>query len=116
MVSYAVNTMHKKHWIWDLVNTVVPLERVEAETIQWCEEILEKSPTALRFLKAAFNADSDGLAGIQQLAGDATLLYYQQRKQKKDAIHLRKNVNQTSINFLVFLKNKENKITNSLMA
>ena len=93
-----------------LVNTVVPLDRVEEETIQWCEEILEKSPTALRFLKAAFNADSDGLAGIQQLAGDATLLYYQQRKQKKDAIHSRKNVNQTLINFLVFLKIiKENK-------
>lgn len=59
-----------------LVNTVVPLEQLEAETIQWCEEMLEKSPTALRFLKAAFNADTDGLAGIQQFAGDATLLYY----------------------------------------
>ena len=66
-----------------LVNTVVPLDRVEAETIQWCEEILEKSPTALRFLKAAFNADSDGLAGIQQLAGDATLLYYQSEEAKE---------------------------------
>ena len=59
-----------------LVNTVVPLEKLEEETIQWCEEMLEKSPTALRFLKAAFNADTDGLAGIQQFAGDATLLYY----------------------------------------
>ena len=66
-----------------LVNTVVPLDRVEAETLQWCEEILEKSPTALRFLKAAFNADSDGLAGIQQLAGDATLLYYQSEEAKE---------------------------------
>ena len=66
-----------------LVNTVVPLEQVEEETIQWCEEILEKSPTALRFLKAAFNADSDGLAGIQQLAGDATLLYYTIRRSKR---------------------------------
>ena len=65
------------------VNTVVPLDRVEAETLQWCEEILEKSPTALRFLKAAFNADSDGLAGIQQLAGDATLLYYQSEEAKE---------------------------------
>jgi naphthoate synthase len=46
------------------------------ESVQWAREILEKSPTALRFLKAAFNADTDGLAGIQQLAGDATLLYY----------------------------------------
>ncbi|HEY3107303.1 MAG TPA: 1,4-dihydroxy-2-naphthoyl-CoA synthase [Chloroflexota bacterium] len=59
-----------------LVNTVVPLERLEDESVQWAREILEKSPTALRFLKAAFNADTDGLAGIQQLAGDATLLYY----------------------------------------
>ncbi len=59
-----------------LVNTVVPLERLEEETIQWAQEILEKSPIALRFLKAAFNADTDGLAGIQQLAGDATMLFY----------------------------------------
>src|SRR5699024_12736687 len=51
-------------------------EKLEAETIQWCEEILEKSPTALRFLKASFNADTDGLAGLQQMGGDATLLYY----------------------------------------
>ena len=60
-----------------LVNTVVPLERLEDEAVQWAGEILEKSPIALRFLKAAFNADTDGLAGIQQLAGDATMLYYQ---------------------------------------
>jgi naphthoate synthase len=59
-----------------LVNTVVPLERLEEETVQWCREILEKSPIALRFLKASFNADTDGLAGLQQLAGDATMLYY----------------------------------------
>lgn len=59
-----------------LVNTVVPLDRLEAETIQWAREILQHSPLALRFLKASFNADTDGLAGIQQLAGDATLLYY----------------------------------------
>ena len=59
-----------------LVNAVVPLERLEEETVQWAKEILEMSPTAIRFLKAAFNADTDGLAGIQQLAGDATLLYY----------------------------------------
>lgn len=59
-----------------LVNTVVPLERLEEETVQWAREILEKSPLALRFLKAAFNADTDGLAGIQELAGDATMLYY----------------------------------------
>jgi len=59
-----------------LVNTVVPLAQLEAETLQWAREILEKSPMAIRFLKAAFNADTDGLAGLQQLAGDATLLYY----------------------------------------
>lgn len=59
-----------------LVNTVVPLDRLEDEAVQWAREILEKSPTAIRFLKAAFNADTDGLAGLQQLAGDATLLYY----------------------------------------
>jgi naphthoate synthase len=59
-----------------LVNTVVPLERLEEETVAWCREMLSMSPTALRFLKASFNADTDGLAGIQQLAGDATLLYY----------------------------------------
>ncbi|HUY77510.1 MAG TPA: 1,4-dihydroxy-2-naphthoyl-CoA synthase [Ktedonobacterales bacterium] len=59
-----------------LINTVVPLARLEAETVQWAREILEKSPIAIRFLKAAFNADTDGLAGLQELAGDATMLYY----------------------------------------
>jgi naphthoate synthase len=59
-----------------LVNRVVPLARLEEETVAVCEKILEKSPLAIRLLKASFNADTDGLAGIQQLAGDATLLYY----------------------------------------
>jgi naphthoate synthase len=59
-----------------LVNTVVPLDRLEAEAVKWAKEILEKSPMAIRCLKAAFNADTDGLAGLQQLAGDATLLFY----------------------------------------
>src|SRR3954451_18729528 len=59
-----------------LVNTVVPLDRLEAETVQWCREMLALSPIALRMLKGAFNADTDGLAGIQQLAGDATMLFY----------------------------------------
>jgi naphthoate synthase len=70
-----------------LVNTVVPLDSLEAESIQWAREILEKSPTALRFLKASFNADTDGLAGLQQLAGDATLLYYltEEAKEGRDA-------------------------------
>jgi naphthoate synthase len=60
----------------DLVNTVVPLDRLEAETVQWCREMLQHSPLAMRLLKAGFAADTDGLAGVQQLAGDATLLYY----------------------------------------
>jgi naphthoate synthase len=59
-----------------LVNAVVPLERLEEETVSWAREILQHSPTALRLLKAALNADCDGQAGLQQLAGDATLLFY----------------------------------------
>jgi len=59
-----------------LVNKVVPLERLEIETVAWCRKMLRHSPLALRMLKASFNAADDGLAGIQQLAGDATLLYY----------------------------------------
>jgi naphthoate synthase len=59
-----------------LVNKVVPLARLEIETVEWCHKMLDKSPLALRMLKASFNAADDGLAGIQQLAGDATLLYY----------------------------------------
>jgi naphthoate synthase len=59
-----------------LVNTVVPLERLEAETVGWCREMLALSPFALRMLKASFNAAEDGLAGIQQLAHDANLLFY----------------------------------------
>jgi naphthoate synthase len=59
-----------------LVNTVVPLEDLEVETVQWCREMLALSPLALRLLKASMNAADDGLAGIQQLAGDATLLFY----------------------------------------
>lgn len=59
-----------------LINTVVPLDRLEEETVTWCQEILAKSPMALRFLKMAFNADTDGLVGLQQLAGDMTMLYY----------------------------------------
>jgi naphthoate synthase len=59
-----------------LVNTVVPLPQLEAETVRWCREMLRLSPTALRVLKAGFNADSDGMAGIQELAGNATALFY----------------------------------------
>ena len=59
-----------------LVNKVVPVEQLEAEGVQWAKEILEMSPLALRLLKSAFNAELDGQAGIQELAGNATLLYY----------------------------------------
>jgi naphthoate synthase len=59
-----------------LVNTVVPVDRLQDEALTWAREILALSPTALRFLKASFNADTDGLAGLQQLAGDATRLFY----------------------------------------
>lgn len=61
---------------WGLVNAVVPLEDLEAETVRCCREMLRMSPLALRLLKSGLNAGADGLAGVQQLAGDATLLYY----------------------------------------
>jgi naphthoate synthase len=67
----AVQALHM-----GLVNAVVPLAELEAETVDWCREMLRLSPTALRCLKAAFNADTDGLAGIQELAGNATALFY----------------------------------------
>ncbi len=61
---------------WGLVNAVVPLDALEETTVSWARELLEKSPLALRLLKSGYNAGVDGLAGAQQLAGDATLLYY----------------------------------------
>src|SRR5205807_4375641 len=61
---------------WGLVNAVVPLERLEEETVGWCREMLALSPFALRLLRASFNADEDGLSGIQQLAHDTNLLFY----------------------------------------
>lgn len=66
-----------------LVNTVVPYEELEAETVQWCREILANSPIAIRCLKAALNADCDGQAGLQELAGNATLLYYMTEEGKE---------------------------------
>ena len=70
-----------------LVNTVVPLAELERETIRWCREMLEHSPMALRCLKAALNADCDGQAGLQELAGNATLLFYmsEEGREGKDA-------------------------------
>ena len=66
-----------------LVNTVVPLAELEAETLRWCRDILANSPTALRLLKAALNADCDGQAGLQELAGNATLLFYMTEEAKE---------------------------------
>ncbi len=76
-----------------LVNTVVPLAELESETLKWCHEILERSPMALRCLKAALNADCDGQAGLQELAGNATLLFYlseEGREGKKAFLEKRK--------------------------
>ena len=77
---------------WGLVNRVVPLDRLEDETVTICRRMLEFSPLALRMLKAGFNADTDGLAGIQQLAGDATLLYYmsEEAQEGRDAYRERR--------------------------
>ena len=66
-----------------LVNTVVPLDQLQDEGVQWAKEILQHSPTAIRFLKAAFVADTDGLAGLQQIAGDATSLFYMTEEGKE---------------------------------
>ena len=66
-----------------LVNAVVPLAELETETVRWCRQILHHSPTAIRCLKAAFNADCDGQAGLQELAGAATMLYYQTEEAKE---------------------------------
>jgi naphthoate synthase len=70
-----------------LVNAVVPLAELEETTVGWCREMLQLSPTALRLLKASLNADCDGQAGLQQLAGDATLLFYltEEGKEGKNA-------------------------------
>ena len=70
-----------------LVNAVVPLDRLEDETVSWCREMLQLSPFALRLLKASFNATEDGLAGLQQLAHDANLLFYgtEEAKEGRDA-------------------------------
>jgi naphthoate synthase len=72
-----------------MVNAVVPLADLEAETVAWANEILEKSPLAVRLMKAAINAASDGLAGQQQLAGDATLLFYmtEEAQEGRDAFN-----------------------------
>ncbi len=75
-----------------LVNTVVPLEQLEVETVQWCREMLELSPFSLRLLKASFNASEDGMTGIQQLAHDANLLFYgsEEAQEGRDAYRERR--------------------------
>ena len=78
-----------------LVNTVVPVSELEAETVSWSREILRHSPMALRLLKAGLNAADDGLAGVQQLAGDATLLFYmtEEGQEGRDAYKERREPN-----------------------
>jgi naphthoate synthase len=77
---------------WGLANSVVPLADLEIETVQWAKEMLRLSPLALRMLKASHNAADDGLAGVQQLAGDATLLYYmtEEGQEGRDAYQQRR--------------------------
>jgi len=80
---------------WGLVNQVVPLEELEQETIKWSKEILEKSPLALRMLKGALNADCDGQSGLQQFAGDATMLFYmtEEAQEGRDAFKEKRKPN-----------------------
>ncbi len=81
-----------------LVNTVVPLADLEKETVRWCREMLQNSPMALRCLKAALNADCDGQAGLQELAGNATMLFYMTEEGQKVATLSTRNVSLISAN------------------
>ena len=80
---------------WGLVNSVVEYDKLEYETVEWSQEILEKSPLAIRMIKGALNADCDGQAGLQQLAGDATMLFYMtdEAKEGRDAFKEKRNPN-----------------------
>ena len=80
---------------WGLVNDVVPIDLLEKTTVQLCNEILERSPMAIRILKAALNADCDGQSGLQQLAGDATMLFYMsdEAKEGRDAFKEKRKPN-----------------------
>lgn len=86
---YSADEALKMNWI----NRVVPLDELEKATIEWCDELLQKSPTALRFIKSAMNADTDGLAGLQQLGGDSTMLFYttDEGKEGRDAFNEKRN-------------------------
>ncbi|MCO6559260.1 MAG: 1,4-dihydroxy-2-naphthoyl-CoA synthase [Bifidobacterium sp.] len=77
------------------INKVVPLADIETETLKWCDELLTKSPMALRFIKASMNAATDGLAGLQQLGGDATMLFYttDEAKEGRDAFNQKRKPN-----------------------
>ena len=85
----------KKALEWGLVNEVVPYESLEKETVKWSQNILEKSPLALRMLKGALNADCDGQAGLQQLAGDSTMLFYmtEEAQEGRDAFKEKRKPN-----------------------
>ena len=80
---------------WGLVNDVVSIDLLEETTVKLCNEILERSPMAIRILKSALNADCDGQAGLQQLAGDATMLFYMsdEAKEGRDAFKEKRNPN-----------------------
>ena len=80
---------------WGLINAIVKYEQLELETVKWCCELLEKSPIALRMLKGALNADCDGQAGLQQLAGDATMLFYmtEEAQEGRDAFKEKRKPN-----------------------
>ena len=87
---------------WGLVNKVVPLSELEKESVIWSQKILDKSPTALRLLKASLNADCDGQAGLQQLAGDATMLFYmtEEAQEGRDAFKEKRKPNLKSLNVI----------------
>ena len=80
---------------WGLVNSVVPLNQLEDETVKWCQKILERSSLAIRMLKGALNADCDGQAGLQQFAGDATMLFYmtEEAQEGRDAFKNKRKPN-----------------------
>ena len=80
---------------WGLVNAVVPYKKLEEETVKWSQKILERSPLAIRMLKGAFNADCDGQAGLQQFAGDATMLFYmtEEAQEGRDAFKEKRKPN-----------------------
>ncbi|KAG6382251.1 hypothetical protein SASPL_158112 [Salvia splendens] len=87
-----------------LVNTVVPLEKLEEETVKWCREILRNSPMAIRVAKSALNAVDDGHSGLQQMGGDATLLSMERRKVRRGRTPTCSAGNLISRDFLVFLE------------